>query len=327
MPIAAIATWPFGQIAVRTALPLLLKGQPALDAALAGAQAVEDDPAVNSVGFGGLANSIGTVSLDACVMDGRTLNCGGVAGVENVRHVAALARRVMERTPHVLLVGEGARLFAVQQGFPLDTLLTPESVAEWYKRRPKPQANLAPLSPPGRGGEGATALERTASATESPDQPAARSEAPFSHDTVTVLALDQKGSLGGVCTTSGLAHKLPGRVGDSPLIGAGLYVDDTAGAAGGTGVGEEIIRIGGSFFIVEQMRAGRSPQEACEAAVRRINTVAVRRGVHPARVAFIALDPKGRYGASCTEGTNFQYAVVRNNKVEVQKARELGVNS
>jgi isoaspartyl peptidase/L-asparaginase-like protein (Ntn-hydrolase superfamily) len=276
---------------VRTALPLLRQGQAALDAAIAGAQAVEDDASVHSVGYGGIGNSIGTVSLDACVMDGRTLNCGGVAAVENIRHVAALARRVMERTPHVLLVGEGARLFAVQQGFALDTLLTPESVAQWHKERPKP----TPM--PGRPGPG--------------------------HDTVTVLALDQKGSLGGVCTTSGLSYKLPGRVGDSPLIGSGLYVDDTAGAAGATGVGEEIIRIGGSFFVVEQMRAGRTPQEACEAAVRRINTTAVRRGVHPARVAFLALDVKGRIGAACTQGTNFRYAVNKDNAVELRQAREL----
>src|SRR5947207_1740253 len=133
-----IATWPFGQTAVKTAAPLLQAGQPALDAAIAGAQAVEDDPAVNSVGYGGLADSIGNVSLDASVMDGLTLNCGAVGGLHNVRHAAALARRVMEKTPHILLVGEGARGFALEQGFPLETLLTPESVAEWQKRKPKP---------------------------------------------------------------------------------------------------------------------------------------------------------------------------------------------
>src|SRR5262249_49497030 len=143
-------------------------------------------------------------------------------------------------------------------------------------------------------------------------QAAAKAKAPApggkeDHDTETVLALDQKGSLGGVCTTSGLAHKLPGRVGDSPLIGVGLYVDDTAGAAGGTGVGEEIIRAGGSLLIVESLRAGRTPQEACDLAVRRLNQVAVRRGVHPARVAFLALDPKGRVGAACTAQTGFEY--------------------
>ncbi len=132
-----IATWPFGQTAVKTSAPLLQADRPALDAALAGAQAVEDDPKVHSVGYGGLGNAVGTVQLDACVMDGQTLACGGVAGLENIRHAAAVARRVMEKTPHVLLVGEGARQFAVQQGFPLDTLNTPESVAQWEKTRPK----------------------------------------------------------------------------------------------------------------------------------------------------------------------------------------------
>src|SRR5437667_423385 len=139
--------------------------KPALDAALAGAQAVEDDPKVTSVGYGGLPNAVGTVQLDACVMDGQTLACGAVAGLENVRHPAALARRVMDKTPHVLLVGEGARLFAVEQGFPLETLSTPESLAEWQRRKPAPRRRAAPPdgAPPG------------------------------SHDTVTVLALDKKG--------------------------------------------------------------------------------------------------------------------------------------
>src|SRR5439155_17277313 len=142
-------------------------------------------------------------------------------------------------------------------------------------------------------------------------------EPPFSHDTVAVLARDQTGSLGGVCTTSGLSHKLPGRVGDSPLIGHGLYVDNTAGAAGATGTGEEIIRVGGSLLIVEAMRAGRSAQEACELAIRKVNRVAVRRGVHPEQVAFLALDSQGRVGAACTARKSFQYAVARPGKVEL----------
>lgn len=301
-----IATWPFGRTAVQKAAPLLEAGRPALDAAIAGAQEVEDDPKVHSVGFAGLGNAVGTVQLDACVMDGRTLACGAVAGLENVRHPAALARRVMEKTPHVLLAGAGAKEFAIAEGFPLETLLTPESVAEWEKSRPKPRPP-EPKTPSGI-----------------PAAPGAgRGGSPDNHDTVTVLALDQKGSLGGVCTTSGLAHKLPGRVGDSPLIGSGLYVDNTAGAAGGTGVGEEIIRIGGSLLIVEALRAGKSPQEACEHAVRRINAVATRRGVHPAQAAFLSLDPKGRIGAACTVRTNFHYAVARPGKVELLKAPEI----
>jgi N4-(beta-N-acetylglucosaminyl)-L-asparaginase len=308
-----IATWPFGQTAVKTAAPLLQAGQPALDAVIAGAQAVEDDPTVNSVGYGGLADAAGNVSLDACVMDGLTLNCGAVAGLQNVRHAAALARRVLEKTPHVMLVGEGARWFALQQGFPLETLNTPESVAEWEKRRPKMKPPLTPTPLPKSG-------ERGRGEGNPPD-----GTPPGSHDTVTVLAVDRKGRLGGVCTTSGLAHKLPGRVGDSPIIGAGLYVDDMAGAAGGTGVGEEIIRIGGSLLIVEAMRGGKTPQEACELAVKKVNATAVRRGVHPARVAFLALDPKGRVGAACTMQTSFQYAVGRPGSVELLKAKEIGV--
>lgn len=290
-----IATWPFGRTAVDVAFPLLRNGRPALDAAIAGAQAVEDDPKVDSVGFGGIANAVGTVSLDSCVMDGHTLACGAVAGLENIRHAAAVARRVMEKTPHVLLVGEGARWFAMQQGFPLESLNTAESVAKWQERKPKP----APIPQPPKGG-------------------------PDNHDTVTVLALDQQGRMAGVCTTCGLAHKLPGRVGDSPLIGAGLYVDDAAGAAGATGVGEEIIRISGSFFIVEQLRAGKNPQEACELAVRRVNATAVRRGVHPASVAFLALDPKGRFGAACTANTKFEFAVARGGKTELLTAKSFG---
>jgi N4-(beta-N-acetylglucosaminyl)-L-asparaginase len=292
-----IATWPFGRIAVEAASKLLVQGKPSLEAVIAGAQAVEDDPSVHSVGYGGIANAIGTVTLDACVMEGKTLNCGAVAAVENVRHVAALARLVMEKTPHILLVGEGAKWFALQHGIPLETLHTPESVAEWEKNRPKERK---PLTHPG-----SKELETK------------------SHDTVTVLARDKDGNLGGACSTSGLSYKLPGRVGDSPLIGAALYVDNLAGAAGATGVGEEIIRIAGSFFVTEQVRAGKSAQEACEAAVMRINSVAVRRGVHPARVAFLALDTKGNPGAACTKTTDFKYAVARGEKVELLQAKEL----
>jgi N4-(beta-N-acetylglucosaminyl)-L-asparaginase len=233
-----VATWPFGQIAVKTAGPLLAQGKPALDAAIAGAQAVEDDPKVHSVGYGGLPNSIGTVQLDACVMDGQTLSCGAVAAVENIRHVAALARRVMEKTPHILLAGEGARLFAVEQGFPLETVNTAEGMALWEKRKPK---GKGPASSPPHAEHWTDDRSHHASyheKHETEESTADNVEQLFGHDTVAVLALDQKGNLGAVCTTSGLPFKLPGRVGDSPLIGHGLYVDNTAGAAGGTGRGD-----------------------------------------------------------------------------------------
>ncbi len=296
-----IATWPFGRLAAETGLARLARGDAALDAALAGAQAVEDDTTSRtSVGFGSLPDRIGRLTLDACVMDGRTLSCGAVAGLEHVRHPAAVARRVMEKTPHVLLVGEGAKWFALQEGFPLEYPYTVAAMREWEEKNP------ARRPPPKKDG---------------PAQMADIDE--HNHDTVTVLAHDQKGNLGGVCTTSGLAYKLPGRVGDSPIIGAGLYVDDQAGAAGATGVGEEIIRIGGSLFVVEQMRAGKTPQEACELACRRVNAAAARRGVHPAQVAFLALDPRGNPGAACTQRANFVYAIGRDGRVEMVRAREV----
>ncbi len=305
-----IATWPFGKVAAEASLARLLKGDAALDAALVGAQAVEDDYSVRtSVGFGSLPDRLGRLTLDACLMDGKTLSCGAVACVENIKHPAALAKRVMEKTPHVLLVGEGAKWFALQQGFPLEQPYTAAAIAEWLEKHPDFKKKGEPPLP--------------GAAPKRFESPSDINVDEYNHDTVTVLTRDQKGSLGGVCTTSGLAYKLPGRVGDSPIIGAGLYVDDQAGAAGATGVGEEIIRIGGSLFIVEQMRAGKSPQEAAELACKRANAAAVRRGVHPAAVAFLALDPKGNVGAACTSRTNFQYAVGRGEKVEMLKAKEV----
>jgi isoaspartyl peptidase/L-asparaginase-like protein (Ntn-hydrolase superfamily) len=227
-------------------------------------------------------------------MDGKTLACGAVAAVENIRHPAALARRVMEKTPHVFLVGEGARTFAVEQGFPLQNLNTPESLVEWQKQDAARRARSG-------GGE----------------------RKPGDHDTVAVLACDQRGNIAGACSTSGLAHKVPGRVGDSPIITCGLYADNEGGAAGATGEGEEIIRIGGSLIVVEAMRAGKSAQQACEAAIGRVNDFAVRRGVHPASVAFLALHPDGRIGGACTPRTNFEYAVFQAGKVTLIRAPEI----
>jgi len=303
-----IATWPFGKTAVDLAAKQLADGKAALDAVIAGAQAVEDDLGVTSVGFGSVPDRVGQLTLDSCVMDGKTLNCGAVACLQHIRSASAVARRVMEKTPHILLVGEGAKWFALQEGFKLEMPLTVKAIQEWYDNHPehkkKGKRQDAPAEPVGPEYFGMPIDEHN-------------------HDTVTVLGLDKAGHLGGVCTTSGLAYKLPGRVGDSPLIGAGLYVDDQAGAAGATGVGEEIIRIGGSLFIVEQMRAGKTPQQACELGAKRVNAAAARRGVHPARVAFLALSPKGEVGAAATVGTNFQYAVGTGGKTEMRKAVEV----
>jgi isoaspartyl peptidase/L-asparaginase-like protein (Ntn-hydrolase superfamily) len=313
-----IATWAFGQIAARAALVEFKRRSSALDAAVAGAQAVEDDPAVMSVGYGGLPNALGTVQLDACVMEGTTLGCGGVAALENIRHAAAVARRVMQRTPHLLLVGAGAREFAEREGFAPENLLTPASFAEWERR--KGAAEVAKNDRPPQRAEPSRTRKTASKTSKSKTLP----RPPLSHDTVAVLAQDRRGKLAGACTTSGLALKLPGRVGDSPLIGAGLYVDDTAGAAAGTGVGEEIIRAGGSILVVELMRSGNSPQEACEAIIRRAVEGAARRRTAPAQIALIALDPQGRVGAACTVGPNFQYAVGRRGEVELLSAAVIG---
>ncbi len=295
-----IATWPFGKVATDVAGPELRAGKAALDAVIAGAQAVENDRSVRSVGFGSLPDRIGRLTLDSCVMDGKTLSCGAVACLEHIRNASAVARRVMEKTPHILLVGEGAKWFALEQGFKLEMPHTVEGIKEWFDKHPdnekKPMRNDAPEP-----------------------QDIAIDES--NHDTVTVLGLDQAGNLGGVCTTSGLAYKRPGRVGDSPIIGAGLYVDNEAGAAGATGVGEEVIRIGGSLYIVEQMRSGKTPQDACEMACQRIHASAARRGVHTARVAFLALSNKGEVGAACTPGTAFRYAVNKGTNSEMLEAK------
>ena len=304
-----IATWPFGKTAVELAAKQLAEGKAALDAVIAGAQAVENDPAVRSVGFGSLPDRIGQLTLDSCVMDGKTLSCGAVAGLQHIRSASAVARRVMEKTPHILLVGEGAKWFALQEGFKLEMPHTLEGIKEWLERHPDNKKKE------GKRDDAPAEINGPDDINIPIDE--------SNHDTVTVLGLDKAGHLGGVCTTSGLAYKLPGRVGDSPLIGAGLYVDDLAGAAGATGVGEEIIRIGGSLFIVEQMRAGKTPQQACELAAKRINAAAARRGVHPANCAFLALSPKGEVGAAATLKTNFQFAVGAGGKVEMRKAVEV----
>jgi isoaspartyl peptidase/L-asparaginase-like protein (Ntn-hydrolase superfamily) len=311
MPVpVVIATWPFGKLAVDVALPMVAAGKPVLDAVIAGAQAVENDPAVHSVGFGSLPDRIGRLTLDSCVMDGKTLSCGAVAGLEHIRSASGVARLVMDKTPHVLLVGEGAKWFALKHGYELEMPHTLDGMREWFEKHPKAQKKADREGKPRAPFQGPDDLMLPV--------------AEDNHDTVTVLGASAEGRLGGVCTTSGLAYKLPGRVGDSPIIGAGLYVDDEAGAAGATGVGEEVIRIGGSLYVVEQMRAGKSPQEACELAVKRIHRVAVRRGVHPPMVAFLALNPKGEVGAAATERSNFVYAVGRAGKVEMRTAKELG---
>jgi isoaspartyl peptidase/L-asparaginase-like protein (Ntn-hydrolase superfamily) len=269
-----VSTWPFGKPANDKALATLRNGGSLLDAVVDGIALTELDLSVDSVGAGGTPNAEGVVSLDACIMDGPSHKCGSVAGVEGIVPVIAVARAVMEKTRHVLLVGDGARRFALQQGFAESDLLTPAKKQAWeaWKRR----------------------------------QATAGSAPPDSHDTIALVILGADGNLAGGCSTSGLAYKLPGRVGDSPIIGSGLYVDNDVGAAGATGVGENIMRFCGSFQVVELMRAGASPAEACAETIRRIQKKHPPGA--PLDINFLAVDKQGRYGAAGT-GNGFPYAV------------------
>jgi N4-(beta-N-acetylglucosaminyl)-L-asparaginase len=293
-----ISTWDFGVAANQAAWAVLNKGGRALDAVEAGARVPEQDLKNHSVGRAGYPDRDGHVSLDACIMDEHG-GCGAVAAIEHIAHPISVARKVMENTPHVLLVGEGATQFAVEQGFPREDLLTPESRAAWQEwlktNRYQPVAN----SEVGTYG-------KTTPHDAPHDALLGVPGGPGNHDTIGMLALDAAGNLSGACTTSGMAWKLRGRVGDSPIIGAGLYVDNDVGAATSTGVGEEVIRNVGSFLVVELMRQGRSPQDACREAVQRI--LKRRPQTKDLQVGFLALSKTGEAGAwSIQQG--FTYAL------------------
>jgi N4-(beta-N-acetylglucosaminyl)-L-asparaginase len=287
-----VSTWDFGVPANQAAWSVLGQGGKPLDAVETGVQVPESDLHNHSVGRAGYPDRDGKVTLDASIMDGDG-RCGAVAALEHIGHPIKVARKVMENTPHVLLVGDGALEFALQQGFTKENLLTPESEKawhEWLKQSSyKPVANSENID--------------YHHAQQSLGLPGGKNN----HDTIGMLAVDANGRLAGACTTSGMAWKMHGRVGDSPIIGAGLYVDNEVGGATSTGVGEEVIRNAGSFLVVELMRQGRSPQEACEEAVRRI----VKKrpdGAKDLQVGFLALRRDGECGAYAIQ-KGFTYAV------------------
>jgi N4-(beta-N-acetylglucosaminyl)-L-asparaginase len=285
-----ISTWDFGKAANAAAWTVLEKNGHALDAVEKGVQVPEGDPKIRSVGYGGLPDRDGRVTLDACIMD-EQYNCGSVMCLEYIKHPISVARLVMEKTPHIILAGEGALRFALANGFRKENLMTPES--EKYWRDWMKNSNYSPVKN----------IENQLYDKTTDPMPGG----PGNHDTIGMLALDQSGRLSGACTTSGLAFKMQGRVGDSPIIGAGLYVDAEVGAATATGVGEEVIRIVGAHLIVELMRQGRTPEAACKEAVERI----IKRNPGKAKdiqVGFLALSKTGEYGAYALQ-TGFTYAV------------------
>jgi isoaspartyl peptidase/L-asparaginase-like protein (Ntn-hydrolase superfamily) len=277
-----VSTWEHGINANAEAWKILDKGGSALDAVEAGVRVTEAEDNL-SVGYGGLPDRDGNVTLDACIMD-ENGNCGAVAFLEGIKHPVSVARLVMEKTPHVMMVGEGALQFALDQGFKQENLLTERAEKawkEWLKEAEyKPIINVE------------------------------------NHDTIGMVALDAQGNLSGACTTSGLAYKMHGRVGDSPIIGAGLFVDNEVGAATATGMGEAVIKVCGAHLIVELMRQGNSPQQACEKAVRRISK---QKNAKDIQIGFLAISKKGEVGAySLQPGFNFaQYAQGTNQMKDV----------
>ncbi|MBL7075047.1 N(4)-(beta-N-acetylglucosaminyl)-L-asparaginase [candidate division KSB1 bacterium] len=279
-----ISTWKHGLAANTKAGEILMAGGKALDAVEKGVNVSEADPELMSVGYGGLPDEDGVVTLDACIM-GPDGNCGAVAFLQDIVHPISVARRVMERSDHVMLVGEGALRFALAHGFKRQNLLTDKARERWLEWKEK-LSDQDDWFPPPQG-----------------------------HDTISMIALDKNGDLAGACTTSGLAFKIHGRVGDSPIIGAGLYVDNGVGGAGATGRGEAAIKTCGSFLVVEEMRRGASPQEACEAALQRL--IKQRKGKIDFQLAFIALNKDGEIGAaSLKDGLQYAHFTPKENKLK-----------
>jgi len=292
-----ISTWAHNKKANAEAWKVLEGKGNALDAVHAGVQVPEADPNDQSVGLGGLPDRDGKVTVDACIMD-HLGNCGAVFALEEILHPISVARMVMEKTPHVQLAGEGALQFALEMGFEKVNLLTDESKAAYEKWLEK--SNYNPMN----------TVENILETIKE------------NHDTIGMLALDNIGNLAGACTTSGMAYKIRGRVGDSPIIGSGLYVDNEVGAASATGVGEEIVRICGSHTVVEMMRQGHSPEEACKIAVERLVKMRGKEKTKDLQIGLIAINKYGEYGCYALN-KEFTMAVQDGEGVKVMEAKSL----
>lgn len=285
-----IATWPFGKASCEAAVKVVAEGGSMVDAIEQGIWVTEADVKNASVGIGGIPNADGDVELDACIMTGPDHNAGSVASIQNILHPISVARMVMEKTPHVMLVGEGAERFAIEQGMQPTDLLT-DGQREAWSRWAKEKAQAKPEIDEDH------------------------------HDTIAMLGLDREGNLYGGCSTSGWGYKIPGRVGDSPIIGSGLYVDNKVGAAGATGLGENVMRHCGSFLVVEMMRNGASPTDACEQAIRRIAELDPK-NLSNLDINFIALNKHGEFGAAGTS-KGFKYSMSNPSESIIGEARPL----
>lgn len=277
-----ISTWNHGLPANEAAWKILSTGGYALDAVEAGVRVPEADPEVITVGYGGIPDSKGKVTLDACIMDEKG-RAGSVSYLQHIKHPISVARLVMEKTPHVMLSGKGALEFALDNGFKKEKLLTPKMKEAWKKWKKENREFSSKIN--------------------------IENQLLENHDTIGMLAIDKEGRISGACTTSGMGYKMPGRVGDSPIIGAGLFVDGEVGGVVATGTGELVMKTLGSFLVVEMMRGGMSPSEACEQAVKRIAKKIPDYQEH--QVGFIALNKLGEYGSFCIQ-PGFNFAVKTN---------------
>jgi len=295
-----ISTWDAGLEANKAAWEVLFKGGRAVDAVEKGVMVTEASQNC-CVGLGANPDRDGFVTLDACIMD-EFSNCGSVAFLERIKHPVAVARRVMEKTPHVMLVGSGAQQFALTEGFTLEEQkLSKQAQAayeEWLKNAEytPPVINIEnlPVRQAGEQGHG-------------PFAPLKLSNGEWNHDTIGMVAMDTHGNMGGSCTTSGAGFKMRGRIGDSPIIGAGLFVDNEVGACTATGQGEDVIRVAGSHSVVELMRQGLSPEAACKKVIERIVKIKKAKA-KDIQVAFLALNKKGQAGAFALH-PGFKYAI------------------
>ncbi|MDX2068757.1 MAG: N(4)-(beta-N-acetylglucosaminyl)-L-asparaginase [Haliscomenobacter sp.] len=295
-----VSTWDSG-LPVNAVAWKILREQNgrALDAVEAGARSIEDS--INCcVGLGGNPDRDGIVTLDACIMDEKS-NCGSVAGLSYIKHPISVARKIMETTPHVMLVGDGALQFALANGFPKESGKLSKDADKAYKAwlkksEYKPIINIEQQQIKAKKNKG-----------NGPFAPNKFEDGSPNHDTMGTIALDAAGNLSGACTTSGMAFKLHGRVGDSPIIGAGLFVDNEVGAVTGSGQGEEVIRVAGAALIVEMMRMGKSPKEACKVAIERIVKINPEKA-KTFQVGFIAINKAGEYGAYSLQ-PGFSYSV------------------
>jgi len=300
-----ISTWDAGIAANKAAWEVLSKKGKAIDAVEKGVMVTENSQNC-CVGLGANPDRDGFVTLDASIMDDK-FNCGSVAFLERIKHPISVARRVMEKTPHVMLVGVGAQQFAIAEGFPLEDQKLSENAKkayqDWLKRSEyKPPA----INVENKQGHG-------------PFAPVKLDTGEWNHDTIGMVAMDAMGNLSGSCTTSGAGFKMRGRVGDSPIIGAGLFVDNEVGACTATGQGEDVIRVAGSHSVVELMRQGLSPEAACKKIVERIVKIKGNK-VKEIQVAFLAVNKKGQVGAFAIH-PGFEYALRNSTEEKLVKSK------